>query len=99
MKTINGVITYYWDGEGKPQRIRDQIFWLLYQRGLYTVHDRWTIEKDGTNEPVGAYYHVAGPKTLIRIMSWLSNVHLGKAKYVELKTDENGCFTSAEEVP
>ena len=98
MKKTNGVITYYWNKEGKPQGIKDKISMALYKKNLFEAHDRWTIEKDGESEPVGAFYHITGPTILVKFLEWLTDIHFGKKHSVKLETDENGQFTEAKDL-
>ena len=95
MKNSYNVLTYYYNIDGSPDRIRDKISLFLWKHKVFKVHDEWTI-LDKNDRDVGAFYHISGSKWLVNLLSWLTNITRGGTE-VELSVDNEGKFTTAKE--
>lgn len=101
MKRGNNVITYYWNENKRPDRLRDKLIFVLAKRGVICVHDGWTIEQnmpDGSKRIVGAFYTVSGQKNLVDFLSWLTNLALGKTHKVQVDTDGDNNITNCKDL-
>lgn len=98
MKKETGVITYYYDMNGRPERMKDIVIKKCLDTKIIKPLDYWGIEKDGSNEPCGAFVHVEGNKLIIKFLSWLTNSHSSKGTVVELRANDTGKFISAKEL-
>lgn len=100
MKSEN-VVTYYFDENGEPDRLRDKLVKALERKRCIEVGDEWAIERDmpdGSTRMCGVFATVMGPRLLVDFLSWLTNIHLGKVNHVSVTTDGKGTIKSAKDL-
>ena len=86
-KTKSNVITYYWNYKNGHARIRDILVYKLWKKGIIKIHKDYLTIIDESNEGRGAFYSVDGPGILVDLLSWLTNIHMGKCTKTMVWTD------------
>lgn len=99
MKNAENVVNYYYNGDMKPDKIRDKIVYGLAKRKIIQVTDEWPIEKDmsdGSRVACGCLAVIQGPRFLVNFLSWLTSNHFSKGNPVDIHTS-NGKITYVKE--